>query len=53
MRIEDGRCRLVSRNGNEFKSFAVLTETLGLGRKLSYFIDEDRATLGATITSQS
>ena len=28
MWIEHGRCRLVSRNGNEFKSFGVLNETL-------------------------
>jgi ATP dependent DNA ligase domain len=28
VRIEHARCRLVSRNGNEFKSFSVLNETL-------------------------
>lgn len=27
-RIEDGRCKLVSRNGNEFKSFASLAESI-------------------------
>lgn len=28
VRIEHGQCRLISRNGNEFKSFGVLNETL-------------------------
>src|SRR5690242_14256337 len=29
--VEEGRCRLVSRNGNEFKSFSSLSQELGSG----------------------
>jgi bifunctional non-homologous end joining protein LigD len=29
--VEEGRCRLVSRNGNEFRSFASLSQELGSG----------------------
>ena len=32
LRVQHGRCRLISRNGNEFKSFCPLNEALGVGQ---------------------
>jgi bifunctional non-homologous end joining protein LigD len=37
--IEHGRCKLVSRNGNEFKSFRALSESLGTELKRSVILD--------------
>ena len=37
--IEPGRCKLVSRNGNEFKSFRTLCESLGTELKRSLVLD--------------
>jgi bifunctional non-homologous end joining protein LigD len=37
--IEHGRCKLVSRNGNEFKSFRSLCESLGTELKRSVILD--------------
>ena len=38
-KIEHGRCKLVSRNGNEFKSFRTLCESLGAELKRSVVLD--------------
>ena len=37
--IEHGRCKLVSRNGNEFKSFRTLSESLATELKRSVILD--------------
>jgi bifunctional non-homologous end joining protein LigD len=37
--IENGRCRFVSRNGNEFKSFAFLTSSIGMSVRGSAVLD--------------
>ncbi len=45
--IEHGRCRLISRNGNEFKSFRSLGESLGSELKHSTVLDGEIVCLGA------
>lgn len=45
--IEHGRCKLVSRNGNEFKSFRSLSESLGSEVKHSMVLDGEVVCLAA------
>lgn len=44
--IEHGRCKLISRNGNEFKSFRSLSESLGSELKHSMVLDGEIVCLG-------
>jgi len=45
--VEHGRCKLVSRNGNEFRSFRTLSESLGSEVKHSAVLDGEIVSLGA------
>lgn len=45
--IERGKCRLISRNGNEFKSFRLLKESLASEIKHSVVLDGEIVCLGA------
>jgi bifunctional non-homologous end joining protein LigD len=45
--VEHGRCKLMSRNGNEFKSLRSLSESLGSELKHSVLIDGEIVCLGA------
>jgi bifunctional non-homologous end joining protein LigD len=45
--VEHGRCKLMSRNGNEFKSFRSLSESLGSELKQSLVLDGEIVSLGA------
>jgi bifunctional non-homologous end joining protein LigD len=45
--LEHGRCKLVSRNGNEFKSFRSLSESLATDVKHSLVLDGEIVSLGA------
>ena len=47
--IEHGRCKLVSRNGNEFKSFRTLSESLATEVKRSAILDGEIVILRALI----
>jgi bifunctional non-homologous end joining protein LigD len=44
--VEHGRCKLISRNGNEFKSFRSLNDSLGTQLKHSVVIDGEVVCLG-------
>jgi bifunctional non-homologous end joining protein LigD len=44
--VEHGRCKLVSRNGNEFKSFHSLGESVGSELKQSLVLDGEIVCLG-------
>ena len=45
--IEHGRCKLISRNGNEFKSFRSLSESLGSELRHSVVLDGEIVCLGS------
>lgn len=50
--IEHGRCKLISRNGNEFKSFRSLGESLGTELKHDAVLDGEIICLGPDGKSQ-
>jgi hypothetical protein len=52
LRFEQGRCKLISRNGNEFKSFRTLSESLGQELKHNAVLDGEIVCVGPDGKSQ-
>jgi bifunctional non-homologous end joining protein LigD len=47
--LNEGRCRLVSRNGNQFKSFTSLSEELGRALPVNAVLDGEIVCLDSNV----